>query len=1435
MALLSNTGIRAGASGVVASDPYNVKRSARFNNDDGAYLNWTPVAAGNQKTWTFSCWLKRSTFGGAKFGIFGTTTTGIIFDDSYGGDRIRYVHPNGNITKYSNVLYRDPSAWYHIVVVLDTTDGTQEDRLRFYVNNERVTDWHTNTLTDLTQNVDLAINSAAAHDIGRFNGGSYFDGYITDIHFIDGTAKAAGDFAKTDSNGQWVPKKYTGSYGTNGFHLAMDPANGGTTYSDGTNNDGDSTGKVNSFIIDADPVSTAFSYAPGPTNTTYGPQNLFNFATAGIYTSYTGYNSQAYTIDMHALGSFGTITSLKVKVADLGYDPWQISVLDSSKSIIGSAQTIDGADVNWRTIPVSGTPRYLKFDNIDNGANRRCFFAGIEINGLVLTDHSAIGYDSSGNENHWHGNNIFSHEAAVGNANFKTVTYEGTGSSNTINVGLEPGLVWIKNTGVTEKHVLSDTVRGAGKMLYSDNTGAGDDDTSRFAAFTSTGFTVAGTHASTNTDGNNFVAWCWKAGGAASSNSDGSVTSSVSANTDAGFSIVSYTGTGSATTVGHGLGKKPDLMIAKNRDATFDWSVWHKDLGGDTKVLYLNTTSAVDTRADQWPSAPTTSVANIGTNGGTNGNGNNHILYCWNEVEGYSKIGSYKGNGNAAGPLVQCGFTPAFILVKRVSNANDWTIYDTARDSIGSATNELYPNTTGAQWSSGPIDINANGFQIKNTHTHLNASGDDYIFVAFAGSPGGDLDLLADTPGAPYDNELNGGGNYATLNPLACSDGSPTNNGNLGMAASTGGHQVVAATIAVSSDKWWWEGTIKALSPDYICFGMWDTSKKLEATLPGYSNTNAWSIQQNTGKVYYNGHHNSTTISSYAAGDDIAIAYDNGSCYVYKNGVVENSGNPVVTGLTGAWAPIFHGVTSTWEWEDINFGQRPFKYTPRTGHKALNAYNLSDPTITKGNTGFDTKLFTGTGSSQSTTGLEFEPDLVWIKGRSVNHNHHLFDQIRGVTKVLYSNSTAAEGTEAQTLTAFTSDGFTVGTDNSVNQNTTTYASWNWDAGTANVSKAAGDLNSSSLNQAQTWSNGMKTSTAATATYSTSGRTTTMGSGSNTDPFDADQTNFLYGKTGIAGTWLYLEFGTALSNVTSISFSTEYSCPSSIIKLNGTDVAVDQEADGGFREVTVTGTIPASLTEIAIQGNGGSSRLKWIKIDGKLLIDNGVTYNLPSIASTYRVNTNTGFSIVTCPTIDQTAETIAHGLNAVPALIIQKARTGALAWSVYHQANGPDKNLNLNTTDAVASVTDYWGSSDPTSQVFGVAAGNNGNNQDEPVYYCWSEVAGYSKFGTFEGNASTNGPFVWCGFRPKWIMLKNIDTDSRRWVILDNVRDPSNGPNNGALWANQDDTESVNSENNIDYLSNGFKLKCTNGNANESGDTFIFAAFAESPFKYSNAS
>ena len=323
---------------------------------------------------------------------------------------------------------------------------------------------------------------------------------------------------------------------------------------------------------------------------------------------------------------------------------------------------------------------------------------------------------------------------------FNTKLYNGTGANQSITgVGFQPDFTWIKIRTTGFNHRLQDSVRGATKSLYTNLTNAEQTNTDGVLSFDTDGFSLGddATNGSFNRSGDTFVSWNWLGGGTASSNTDGSITSTVSANTTSGFSIVSYTGTGSNATVGHSLGSTPSMIIVKDRDGARNWTVYHKSIGA-TKWLQLDDTSASQTGSPMWQDTePTSSVFSIGTYAQINTSSSKYIAYCFAEKKGFSKFGSYTGNDNADGPFIYTGFKPAFTILKRTDSADNWLMQDNKRKNpFNVVDTQLFPDLDNAESSSSAIlDYCSNGFKIRKTGGNINASGGSYIYMAFAEAP----------------------------------------------------------------------------------------------------------------------------------------------------------------------------------------------------------------------------------------------------------------------------------------------------------------------------------------------------------------------------------------------------------------------------------------------------------------------------------------------------------------------------------------------------------------------------------------------------------------------------------------------------------------------------------------------------------------------------
>ena len=799
-----------------ASGFYNgvATQSLRFDQDSSTYLTRTPSSAGDKKTWTWSGWIKRaSLISGSPYSGFGIIFAGGNEQNMWAipanctmiaywinTEQLVVLGSGNTVLRQTSARQRDLSAWYHFVVAMDTTQGTANDRTKVYINGVQQTSF--DTTNNVSQNTDLNINETSNHLIGgqqTANSGSYMNMYLAETNFVDGTALDASYFGET-KNGVWIPKKYTGSYGTNGFRLQFNQTGTGTASAStiGADTSGNTNHWTSSGIVASDcdmPDSPENNFATlnplnGLTGITYSVGNIkmtgsaSNNALSSMAVSSGKYYFEVYSADNGGSGNLlvGIIdTSAVNAVATLATNNGTYRSNGVITNLAGSAQTAGATYGTGNYIGVAvdvdaGTVQFYK-DNVAQGATPSfSFTANTEIVPHIrcdATDSIAVinfGQDptfakivSAGTATGT-GAGVFRYappsgflalctsnlpEPTIGansdtqaDDHFNTVLYTGTGSSNAITgVGFQPDWTWIKRRSGNPNAIgnghnsLYDSTRGVTNELYSDLTSGEADNNNSLTAFGTDGFTV-GSEARVNANNETHVAWNWKAnGGTTSSNTDGSITSTVQANTDAGFSIVSYTGTGSGATIGHGLSSALNMVIIKNRDQTDNWAVGQTDIGFGNH-LQLNVTDASTSASAVFnATAPTSTVFSVGTNHKTNASSEDYIAYCFHSVEGYSKFGSFKGNASADGTFVYTGFKPAYILMKNTTITTPWYILD---NRIGNGEGNTTPNkflvanTSGVEDSPTGADFLSNGFKIRTTGQGQNGSNELIIYMAFS-------------------------------------------------------------------------------------------------------------------------------------------------------------------------------------------------------------------------------------------------------------------------------------------------------------------------------------------------------------------------------------------------------------------------------------------------------------------------------------------------------------------------------------------------------------------------------------------------------------------------------------------------------------------------------------------------------------------------------
>ena len=797
--------ILAGASGSVAT--YSIDQSIRFNDNDSAYLTDTLGTATDANRWTYSVWVKRSNLTGAYMSLINAssalTDTGFLAMNFH-IDNTLYVTGWNTRWRQTSQVFRDISAWYHIVLAVDTDQGTANDRIKLYVNGEQVT--ALSVTTNPSSGANLGINTAGPHEIGRDYGAiRYFDGYQSEINLIDGQQLAATDFGELNDSGVWVPKVFTGTYGTNGFYLTgADSAALGTDYS-GNGNDFTSSGLAAADQMSDTPTDNypVFSPINKSTNITLSDGNLLASSSGSgdtfpvmaticpesskwyaefemveaDNTVYVGVGNSSETARIAG----ATFTNVVVGRA-AGYqngvsyrsgtgDIWtggSSSAYGSTfttNDIIGVALDADTGSVWFSkngTFQNSGNPEAGTGAAATGLTGPFCFSMSIYTTDDVRANfgQSAFTYTPPTGFSVLSTANLPAPAIKDGSKYFQTTLYTGNGTAigsggNAVtqigNSTFQPDFVWMKSRSAATDHALYDAVRGATKEVISNSVAIESTLTEGLTTFGAAGFTV-GNDAAVNTNAATYAAWQWLANGSGSSNTDGATSSTVSANQTAGFSVVTYTGTGSATTIGHGLGVVPQFIAIKGLTGSADsWGVYpgtSTGYGGQYR-LKLNETSPVLASSVYWNNTDaTSSVFTVNTDAQVNGSSVNYVAYCWAEVAGYSKIGRYTGNGSTDGPFVWCGFKPAWVMVKRTDSTGGayWPIWDTVRKTYNDVANQLYADLTNTEASNDyNLDVLSNGLKFRDTSAAVNASGGTYIFMAFAEHPFGGEDVAPAT------------------------------------------------------------------------------------------------------------------------------------------------------------------------------------------------------------------------------------------------------------------------------------------------------------------------------------------------------------------------------------------------------------------------------------------------------------------------------------------------------------------------------------------------------------------------------------------------------------------------------------------------------------------------------------------------------------------
>ena len=795
MPLLGESNTRQGFAG--AGGGYVVDNSAMFNDGDSEDFSRTFGSGGNLKKWTFSTWFKTTVTGNRQFIFGGGGSHDGYLELTTNYDLGLYNGPNGNLWHWNTKqLFRDPHAWYHVVWVFDSNNATANHRMRFYVNGVE-TDYSDFTITSNgTQNADGPINEASqVHKIGVHPGPAqdFFDGYLAETVFLDGIVADATSFGEFDSNGVWIPIDVSElNFGTTGFYLDYETS--GSDLGDDKSGNGNDFTNNNSVTQSGDTPtenyavmsslhSNAGAFAEGGTTAvtdgTDGAQLTGSMA-------FDSQDSDGYYFIVRptATSSGGNPFAFGVATVDHANETpvndaanaasWFFTqnggIQNTSFIANGSwdAQSNGSGSLNdYYQIAIKAGKMYCGINNTwydsSDGTFANAGEAFSNLTGMVVpmvqhahasagtfqVEFGAFGYTHakpSGFKDINTTNLKASNVPAIedGTAHMQTTLYSGTSSTLEVNQSenstFQPDLLWIKSRDATSNQVWIDAVRGASKQQYSNAAVVDATESDGVTSFDADGFTVGDDSGDyVNRSSENMVAWQWLAGNATSTPSGGSVASTVSVNQTAGFSIVSWTGTGANATIAHGLGAVPKWIIVKNRDsAGNNWAVYHV-AQNNTHHSFLDSTNAMTT-GDRWQdTTPTSTVFSVDGSTDVNKSTDDMIAWCWAEIPGYSAFGSYEGGANSAdGRLVRLDFSPSWLMIKNVDNAGEsWYVFDNQRPGYNDENNQLIPNSAAAEGAGNILDLLSNGFKIRaNDRAYGGTSNTDtYIYMAFAKNP----------------------------------------------------------------------------------------------------------------------------------------------------------------------------------------------------------------------------------------------------------------------------------------------------------------------------------------------------------------------------------------------------------------------------------------------------------------------------------------------------------------------------------------------------------------------------------------------------------------------------------------------------------------------------------------------------------------------------
>jgi hypothetical protein len=1417
---LGGAGAPGGALAGGAVFSHTINQSLRFEEGRACYLSFTPnQTETDNKKFTYSVWIKRGQESADDQHLIQSKNTGsgtgqghvgLLIDDSSKPASLDVYSDNGAGIAQGTRVLRDHTAWYNIVFRYDTTQPDSPDRIRIYVNG--VLDERSGT--PYIPGVNTVISSmnvnGQAQRIGSYVPGfsRYFNGYMAEIHMVDGQSLDPSNFGET-VGGVWVPKKYddngTTSHGANGYHLTFE-GTGTATTTDGTtaqtNIGDDQSGNGNNWAVNG--LLSSDVVLDSPTNNFC----ILNELTRGTWP----------TLDNGALSIAGVYS------ADLC-----------------------GVTATW--FPTTGK-WYWEVHN--EGAASTYPYLGITDQKRVLINSTKGSFYSVA----WLRTGT---AAAASSAN----TYMGTITKNNVTswtnndiimfaLDVDARKLWIGKNGTWDSG--GDPAAGSGEdASWTEDTGVSP----CFMGYSSQGldstfnFGQDGTFnghqtAQGNADGNGVGNFYYSPPSgflamATSNLTDPTIGPGQDTQADDHFETMLYTGNGDeqhigangvqfpvdTVTIGQSLRFEDnhhfDRTATAGNQSTWTFSAWIKraelgtvqyiwtpHVGGDGsnesafRFTADDTINIYDSGATRGQVTTTRKFKDVSSwmhlvvvldltdstaadrvkiyvNGElqdkTINNAIGTSVWGWNANGQNHRLGGYALNttSNLVGYMAEVNFI-------------DGTALDPTYFGQVGANGYWIPKTISG------LTYGANGFRMtfqNSSYLNYDYQTSDRSTTNDFNSPTGlaATDLVTDSPTQ----------NFTVLDSNYINSQTQTfAAGNLDFSSSqTSTNPAAVSAFAVNTGKWYWEVLIRA-DAGSTSIGIASKPNVLQSDPYAlYVDDDAY--QYMTDGTLRNGSFTSSYGDAWTTGDIIGVALDldAGAVYFYKNGTIQNSGTAAFTGLSSTEGFTSYGLAYQDGAHTYNFGQDDgfsgnktggaaasddnsvgaFYYTPPSGYLALMNDNISK------------------------AGIE-SPDFVWIKQRSApDADHYLFDTVRGATKNLHLTA-AIEATDADSLLSFNNEGFTVGSKSDVNGADETYVAWTWKAG----------------------------GIAPTQTYAV---TVVEDGGQKYYRFDGNSTNALTLNLQEGGTYTF-DQSDSTNALGGAAHPLRFSTTS-----DGTHGGGSQYTTG----VTTTGTAGQAGAKTVITVAHGAPTLYYYCSSHSGMGGQANTTTLhgssnfkgtiPAIVS---ANPTAGFSIIRW-TNNGTAGTVGHGLTSTPELITVKNMDYSLAnWYTWTKFTTNDKVLFLNAANAETASANAFTEGSMTATTIGVGTERvtNGSGSGEDLLaYAFHSVDGFSKVGRYYGNGNANGVFVHTGFRPSWVLYKN-STSANGWFLLDTIRDDRDFIQNTFLRPSTDDDEDTAANSKADFLSNGFKLRGNGGDVNTLNNTYVYLAFADAPFKFANA-